>query len=625
MKVEFWSVQANCSMTRHLQVPKLYGTYADTFLMLGLAQLMQQLQKRICGLEAIGLRDCGTYYEFKLAADITTDEVAALPYFALFQPIKGAKTAVTDIPANTEFFDTVQKSQDRTRYREWMKLPAKEKQNLPEEERPTFDPRTQNGVILTSMRHDRNHNTLWLAALELRADFGALLAAILEAFDADRQPGSKVAQAIATAFQQRSGKSLPKPGSAVKVFLPTSVQGVNRLKADSNQLGSSQTEAWVLLWLIAAGLLEFGLSERVKVAESTYDWRVVGLEPKEISLFDYSRVLGELRQTNPPSGAFGIARFDAEMVLKFCQTLLNLHPANSVAAQPDTRRRRGRGASLKRIVGGFSGTHFNSKGQVYGVKEVFSLGLPDWIRPTDRQEVNEYQDVLLEHLNVVRSLSADEGHSELLASYRDFITSSTNDALNQFFRFQVSYADYITKQLADKKAKYRPRLFSQTGLDIMTESLSKDLKRITENPGFIRIARAINSSTIYAGTIKDRDGKEQSLEWERVYGLAQRLGNCAASKTEFTAELMAFLARYEDENFRLQSRGKEVKRIWTRKEDLDEVISLLDQFPTSLVANLLIAYGFARWRKPLPNEPQGAPVDSSTDNQDDPDLSENVA
>lgn len=160
----------------------------------------------------------------------------------------------------------------------------------------------------------------------------------------------------------------------------------------------------------------------------------------------------------------------------------------------------------------------------------------------------------------------------------------------------------------------------------MTQSLSSDLKHITENPGFIRIARAINSSTVYAGTIKDKDGKEQTLEWDRVYGLAQRLGNCAASKTEFTAELMAFLARYEDENFRLQSRGKEVKRIWTRKEDLDQVVALLDQYPTSLVANLLIAYGFARWRKPLQGEPQGAPVDSSEDIQSDLEAdSEHVA
>ncbi len=342
----------------------------------------------------------------------------------------------------------MQKSQERTRYREWVRLPASEKQNLPDEEKPTFDPRTQNGVILTSMRHDRNHNSLWLSAMELQSDFGVLLAVTLEAFDADNRPGAGVAQTIAAAFKQRSGKSLPKPGSAVKVFLPTSVQGVNRLKADSNQLGSSQTEEWVLLWLIAAGLMEFGLSERVKAAESTYDWRVVALEPHEISLFDYSTTLTELRKTNPPSGAFGVARFDAEIVLKFCQELLNSHPAKSITTQLEARSRRGRGTSIKKLVSGFSGTHFNSKGQVYGVKEVFSLSLPDWIRPSHRQEVNEYQDVVLEHLNVVRSLSAEEGHSELLAAYRDFITSSD---LYQFFRFQISYADYVTKQFADKR------------------------------------------------------------------------------------------------------------------------------------------------------------------------------
>ncbi|MBD1821830.1 hypothetical protein H6F51_04875 [Cyanobacteria bacterium FACHB-DQ100] len=604
-------------MTKTLRVPKLFGTYADMFLMLGIVQVAQQIQRGLYGLEKIILCDRGTAYELSLAQDIPTDEAANVAFFHLFQPVKGAKTDVSGLPPDTDFFDTVKESQDRTRYREWMRLPASEKQNLREAEQPEpgFDPRTQNGVILTSMRHDRNHNALWLSAFELQSNFGALLAAILDAFDIANSPDASVAQSIAERFKQRSGKSLPKPGSAVKVFLPTSVQGVNRSKADSNQLGSSQTEEWVILWLIAAGLLEFGLSERVKVAESTYDWRVVTLEPKEISLSDYSAALTDLRKTNPPSGAFGVARFDAEIVLKFCQTLLNAHPANSVVIQPQGRRQRGRGTSIKRIVGGFSGTHFNSKGQVYGVKEIFSLGLPDWIRPANQQEIGEYQDVLLEHLSVVRSLSADEGHSELLAAYRDFIAGSN---LDQFFRFQVSYADYIVRQLADPKHRFSPARFSKQGLDIMTQSFTSlkgdkdwNLTEITENPGFLRIAKAINSATVYAG--KDEHG------WERRYGLAQRLSSQSGSKKDFIIEITSFLADYENENLRideeLQKQGRP-RRIWTTKEDLDHLIHLIEKFGSSLVGNLLIAYGYAKgWGKAVDHKAPGSQNSSDTDQE----------
>lgn len=600
-------------MTQILHIPKLFGTYADTFLMLGLAKLAADVQSDICRKTEVNLYDRGSYYELKLVADLTVEEIAQVQFFPLFPPVKGAKTDVSIFPSKLEinFFDTVLESQKRQLYREWIKLPPSEKKKKreAEEAEPFVDARTQNGVILTSMRHDRNHNALWLAARELESDFGTLMAAIFEGFDAANHPDAQVATAIANAFKQRTGKNLPKPASAVKVFLPTSVQGVNRPKADSNQLGSSQTEEWVILWLIAAGLLEFGVSERVKVAESSYDWRVVTLEPKEITLSEYDKTLTELRKFNPPSGAFGVARFDAEIVLKFCQILLRSHPANNVEVQLGGHEEWGQGSSIKTIADAFSGTHFNSKGQVYGVKEVFSLGLPDWIRPSNKQEINEYQNVLLEHWYVVRSLSADEGdnkayskphnkgQTELLAAYRDFITSSS---LEQFFRFQVGYADYIVKQLADPKLKFSPSRFSKSGLDIMTQSFTSlrndkewSLTEITENPGFLRIAKAINSATVYAG--KDEHG------WERRYGLAQRLSSQAGSRKDFILEISAFLGDYENENLRideeLQKQGKP-RRIWTTKEDLDHLIHLIERFGPSLVGNLLIAYGYAKgWGK----------------------------
>jgi len=596
-----------------LQIPKRFGTYADTALVLSLARLAQRVQEETQEVQEIHLKDVGNCYQIQFKAAVDLDEVAALDYWQLFPPVQGGKTDMGSIPVDqVDVFDVVKHKEDRDRYRAY-KYQGGKKLDLGDDAPEPPDPRTQNGLILVSMRHDRNHNDLWKSCWELRDQLGALVASILQAFDRDiSAKASTETVHIAELFKQRTGKTLPAPASAVKLFMPTAVQGVTRLKADSNKSSDSQKEDWVLLWLIAGGLFEFGLAERIKISDNTFDWRVVVLQPKEISLFRYGEVLKDLRSTDPPSGVHGIARFDAEMVLKFCRKLLNYHPAKEQAIS--SRMQRFQGQSVKNLVSGFSGTHFGSKGQVYGVKDIFSLGLPDWVRPNTLQEIDAYQEVLREHLTVVRSLSLDEGHTELLAAYRDFITSSD---LYQFFRFQVSYADYVTKQFADRRAKYRPQLFSQEGLDIMAESLSKDLKKITENPGFIRVARAINSSTVYAGTIKDKEGKEKTLDWDRVYGLAQRLSNCAASKTEFTAELMAFLARYEDENFRLQSRGKEVMRVWTRKEDLDHIVALIEEFPPSLVANLLIAYGYARWKKPLQGEPPGAIIDYPDDNQDD--------
>ena len=97
-----------------------------------------------------------------------------------------------------------------------------------------------------------------------------------------------------------------------------------------------------------------------------------------------------------------------------------------------------------------------------------------------------------------------------------------------------------------------------------------NLTDITEDPGFLRIAKAINSATVYAG--KDEHG------WDRIYGLAQRLSSQAGSKKDFIIELSSFIASYENENLlideELKKQGKH-RRIWTTKDGFDRVSNLI--------------------------------------------------
>ncbi|GAX38415.1 hypothetical protein [Nodularia sp. NIES-3585] len=578
-------------MIQQLYVTKKFGTYADTFLMLGLAQLVEYALKATNQKSAIQLVDEGIRYCLKLKQTVNLEAIASLKYTNPFPPVKGQKTDISKIPTETETFDTVQKNDERKLYRDYL-FQQRGKVQFNEDAPKPPHPSTQNGAILTSMRHDRNHNELWYLGWQLKDNYGILLTSLIQAFSQGNYPSLDAeTQKVAELFQQATSHKLPETASAVKIYLPTSVQGVNRTKADSNKVDSQKAD-WLSLWLIAGGLFNFGVAERVKIAERVYDWRVVVLEPQDIQLTKYREVLNKLRKFNPPSGGHGIARFDSELILRFCQELLNHHQAQA-NAEPDEFDI---WQPINHFVSSFIGTHFGSKGQVYGVKEIFSLGLPSWIIPENSQELIDYQNVLTEHLLVITSLSAEEGHSELLAAYRDFITGTN---LSHFFYFQVSYADYVVKRLADTKAK-PPRLFSIKGLNLMVKNFQhrqKDqdwsLTEITEDPGFLRIAKAINSATVYAG--KEEHG------WDRIYGLAQRLSSQAGSKKDFIIELSTFLASYENENLRideeLKKKGK-FRRIWTTKDDLDRVIHLIDTFGSSLVANLLIAYGYAKgWGK----------------------------
>lgn len=605
-----------------LRIPKQWGTYTDTYLTLGLARLLYMVQLQLFNRKKIDIVDAGTEYVLKMDSPINPEIVAnELTYESMLKPVRGNKTeAIPGLDwSEVPFFDTQENTELRNRWKEYQRQSKQQKEKFLEEVPLVPDARTQNGVVLTSMRHDRNHNKLWKSELEVKEDFGPLAASILKAFSMENESVKQnIFDKVAKQFKEYTGKKLPAPASAIKIFVPTLIQGVNQVKADTNKIsGSSTQESWVMLWLVAAGLFEFGFSERVKVAERIYDWRVLSLQPTKINLSSYRSALDGLRNMRLPSSGYGIARFDAEVVLSFSDELLHYHPASEIN-RPVSRR--SRSPSLKELVSGFSGTHFGSKGQVYGVQSIFNLGIPDWIRPNNAEEVKAYRKLIDEHLALVRSLSVDEGQGELLSAYRNFITG--ND-LEQFFRFNCSYCDYIVKQLANPKTKYPPKQFSKEGLDTMAQSFNNDrpISDITNNIGFQRIARAINSSTVYAGKIQTKKGSIE-LDWQRTYGLAQRLGNQAGSKKDFVTELTAFLTSYGNENVRLseqlRQQGKTLKRVSITNVDLEQFFSLLDEFPCSLVANLLLAYGYARWKKPLQEEPK----DTLTV-EDDAEITEN--
>ena len=598
-------------MIETLYILKSYGTYSDTCLMLGLACLTEYALGATGQKQGMQLIDRGTYYHIQFNKPIDLDKIKSVSYVDLFPAVVGKKSKTEKIPDEVHRFSTVENSQARSLYKNW-RIETKGKKKWSEDAPDPPDQRTQNGTILTSMRHDLNHNSLWREAWNLREYFGELVITILEVFgDRNIVFQGLVVDTIAKSFKQKTGEKLPTQASAVKIYMPSSIQGINRVLADGVG-SSSQKDSWLNLWLIAKGLFDFALSERVKITDNTFDWRVVVLEPKNISLSNYRTVLNDLRKLNPPGSGYGIARFDAELVLKFSQEMLNLSCKTS---------------KKSKLVNNFRGSHFGSKGHVYGLKDVFSLGLPDWIKVNSDEtkkamrprvanrrkgklikKAIAFHKVLAEHLSVVQSL--DQNQTEILAAYRDFITSSE---LKLFFPFQLLYADYCAKRIA--KEEYT-RLFSCTKLDIMVRSFSRSnqdktkddisLNDIIINEGFERIAKAINYATVRAGQILVKKGKEGKLypkkdfEFKRFYGLAQRLGSRTSSKNEFLGELAAFITEYKSEYLRLESKlGKDETMLLSNVNvtDLDQLIRLIDKQDKdiSLIPNLLIAYGHCYW------------------------------
>ncbi|MBE9250959.1 hypothetical protein IQ226_17870 [Dolichospermum sp. LEGE 00240] len=266
-------------MTKQLFVTKKFGTYADTFLMLGLVQLVEYALKATNQKSAIQLLDQGTRYCLQLKQPINLELVAKLNYTNSFPPVKGQKTDISKIPQEIDTFNTVEETERRKLYREYL-FQQKGKPQFNEDAPKPPHPSTQNGVILTSMGHDRNHNELWYLGWQTVGagsprpnyagsprpnspppnyagsphpnspppnyagsphpnspppNYGALLVALFTAFSQQAEDVNKLVNEL---FTQTTGQKLPETASAVKIYLPTSVQGVNRVKADGNKVDS---------------------------------------------------------------------------------------------------------------------------------------------------------------------------------------------------------------------------------------------------------------------------------------------------------------------------------------------------------------------------------------------------
>ena len=168
----------NSNKIEALYVPRSYGTYSDTCLMLGLACLAEYALGVTKQKQGMQLIDEGTYYRIQFNKPMDLSKIEYVPYFDLFPPVVGAKTDTKKIPEEVVCFSTVENSQARSLFKNW-RIETKGKEKWREDAPDPPDSRTQNGTVLTYMRHDRNHNGLWEEAWNFREHFGDLVITIL--------------------------------------------------------------------------------------------------------------------------------------------------------------------------------------------------------------------------------------------------------------------------------------------------------------------------------------------------------------------------------------------------------------------------------------------------------------
>jgi hypothetical protein len=318
------------------------------------------------------------------------------------------------------------------------------------------------------------------------------------------------------------------------------------------------------------------------------DRKTYVLRPRNVSL----QTLGEVyRPFNAVMWSSTHIKMDVLAALRFTDVFLE----QWLAGQLDDVRF---GQQPGDHVSGLAVAFYKDLGQASTMLNLAEIGLPQWMTLETPEQAHAYRALLEEHRRVVESL--DERHGDpyrLLQLYRDFLSGRI---LDPFFEFNAGYASLTMSRM--ERGQWAPR-FSTHHLEVLIMTTEENLSPILSNTGFQNVATAIRRSTVIPQYFKGRGDKGP---YDVRYGLGNDLLRRAAYPEQFIQVLGEFLHEYNRETAQIHERYKgnpPVRRAAVTTDDIQQVVALIDEYGSPTVANLLVAFGYAR--EPRDQEQEG--------------------
>jgi hypothetical protein len=353
-------------------------------------------------------------------------------------------------------------------------------------------------------------------------------------------------------------------------------KGFNRPKADRADLLQNPDVFWPLEFLKFWGMRMAGLPRFVSGGG---DRKTYVLRPKNITLQTLRDVYRPFNAVMWPSTAI---KMDVLAALRYTDVFLE----QWLAGQLDDVRY---GQQPGDHVSGLAVAFYKDMGQASTVLNLAEIGVPQWMVVETSEQAQAYRALLEEHRRVVTIL--DEGRGDqyrLLQLYRDFLSGRI---LESFFEFSAGYAGLTMSRM--ERGQWAPR-FTTTNLEELIMTTDEKLTPILENDGFKNIATAIRRSTVIPQYFKAQGKKGP---YDVRYGLGNDLLRRAAYPEQFVQALSEFLHDYNRETAQIHERYKgnpPVRRAKVTTDDIQQVVALIDEYGSPTVANMLVAFGYAR-------------------------------
>ena len=567
-------------------IDKTSQTFADILIAFGLARIVDELlREQAKGGRNVLIQDKGPYYQLTCTPTLERRTVEA--HQEVF-PLKAIVTAKNrdKLPADLPSYLTVDYEQERERVNLFFAArKAGGSSALPERPHPHWDIfkaiNAPGGPLI-------GYNSLALDWWAIRQAHPQVLLLLLDLYS-DTPNNYESAENRWKELGKEHGWDIKPQATCQQLYNPDQGKGQNRSKADALSIGN-QSALWLVEWLKAVGFYEAALTRQVRGAK---DRKTFVVAPHELTFSESRAIMSRFVDKMQVSET--ATRFDILASLRYTGALLE----HFTAEPGGLARLLGLQQVKKRVVGGFRTAFYKDLGNATATMNLAFVALPGWIEVRSREEVDLYSALLSELEDFVRQF--DEGHSDaftLLQYLRDFVSG---DDLDAFFRFTNAFPAYLIGQR--ERNKYARQLTTEF-IERLVMSTEKRLTRILESQGFQNIAYAIRQSTVTAQYRK----KQGDRKYDVRYGLGQELARKARYPESFVAALGDFLHKYNAENAQVMENRSGPYRRSVKTTDIGEIVALIDEFGSETVANLLIAFGYAR--EPYEAEAGGPEVET---------------
>lgn len=563
-------------------IPKDSGTLSDTLVAFGVAKVLGEIVQRATGYSSIVLEDWGSCYVADANIVVQESWIDSLLPFEQIPFLTSSKvelatdlasTAVRNIDAEWAHFRQYQEQRKQLSDR---KIVGDELEQALADLKP---PKTDWTVVTYlgdyRMQAQAIHNDLveqWRRTSEkfLGLNLRTILA-MFASLGVDRDA------LVAQWKKATKGADFSDTVTASQLFNPHMGKGQNRPKSNGLAMGNEKN-FWLLDYLKAVGLWEAAAPRNAQNADlrKTYI-----LAPRCIALNAHRTIFNRFRERlwNNTSIKMDImaALLYTDVLLEYSVEGDNLGIFNDGTVQD--------------LVSGLNVATYQLLSQnSYTMMNLAFLGLPNWMpQITSFGEAQEFRDILQEHIERINGIDEEksEGHA-LLLCYRDFVSS--ND-FRRFFDFCSGYAGYLMSEL--ERSHFYVKPFSEQQLRRLIEMTNPKLTPILQSQGFRNIAEAIRRSTV----IPQYKGRKVS-RFDIRYGLGADLKRQSNYADDFIQALSDFMHNYNDETARVYERTKgndpSARRKAITTEDIADIVSLIDDYDSKTICNLLVAFGYAR-------------------------------